>query len=67
MFKREASPIEKEPGSPVGSVAVVGDVTSPAATAAASEAEDDRALEALLMSSLKHDTSEEGIASQVGG
>jgi len=67
LFKREASPIEKEPGSPVGSVAVVGDVTSPAATAAASEAEDDRALEALLMSSLKHDTSEEGIASQVGG
>ena len=72
LFKREISPIGSMPPSRLGSVDAGSfqndlDSTSPPAepTNASIEDNDDNALEALLTSSMKHDTSDAGIASQV--
>lgn len=71
-FKREISPIGSMPPSRLGSVDAGSfqndfDSTSPPAepTSASIEDDDDNALEALLTSSMNHDTSDAGIASQV--
>ncbi|CAF9938062.1 MAG: hypothetical protein ALECFALPRED_007494 [Alectoria fallacina] len=71
LFKRQISPIESMPPSRLGSIDD-GDglndfrSTSPSAEPSkASITDDDNTLEALLTSSMKHDTSDEGIASQV--
>ena len=71
LFKREISPIGSMPSSRLGSVDTVPALNdfpsrSPTAEPAnASNANDDNALEALLTSSINHDTSDAGIASQV--
>ncbi len=71
LFKREISPIGSMPSSRLGSVGAVPGLNdfrsrSPTAEPAnASIANDDNALEALLTSSINHDTSDAGIASQV--
>lgn len=71
LFKRETSPIQSMPPSRSGSIyaeSVLNEFgsTSPiAAQTNAAIADDDNALQALLTSSMKHDTSDEGIASQV--
>ena len=73
MFKRELSPFESMPASRVGSVDSGSgrglhdfESTSPAADPSDSTfANDENALEALLTNSINHDTSDEGIASQV--
>ena len=72
LFERQISPIESMPPSRLGSIDN-GDglndfrSTSPVAEPSkASITDDDNALEALLTSSMNHDTSDEGIASQVG-
>ena len=65
-LKQEHSPIGTAPNSPVGSVSAASrqshdfDARSPQV-----EHTDDSMLEALLTSSINHDTSDEGIASQV--
>lgn len=67
LFDREISPIESMPPSRLGSLDAedcrneLGSTSSPAELSNPSIAEDDNALEALLTSSLKHDTSDEGI------
>ena len=69
VFKREQSPIESMPrssASPRHSSHREIESTSPAAEPAnTSIVDDENALEALLSSSIHHDTSEEGIASRV--
>lgn len=71
LYKREISPIESMPSSRLGSVDAesgrnhISSTSPPAKPTNASIADDDNALEALLTSSIKHDTSDAGIASQV--
>lgn len=71
LYKREISPIGSMPPSRLGSVDAesggndIGSTSPPAEPTCASIADDDNALEALLTSSIRHDTSDEGIASQV--
>lgn len=74
IFKREQSPIESMPRSRMGSVSAAShhgldsfdEGTSPAAEQTHSAiVNDEHALEALLSSSINHNTSDEGIASQV--
>lgn len=71
LYKREISPIGSMPPSSRGSLDAGSDIQdfdSTSATAEpnkASSADDDNALEALLTSSMKHDTSDAGIASQL--
>ena len=72
LFKREISPIGSMPSSRLGSVEAGSfqndcDSTSPLAelTKASTDVDDDNVLEALLTSSINHDTSDAGIASQV--
>ena len=71
LYKREISLIGSMPPSRLGSVDAesgrndIGSTSPPAEPTGASIAGDDNALEALLTSSIKHDTSDEGIASQV--
>ncbi|KAK4696037.1 hypothetical protein P7C71_g1815, partial [Lecanoromycetidae sp. Uapishka_2] len=73
IFKREQSPIESMPRSRVGSVSAISQyglddfdhepsVAEPTNSAIAS---DENALEALLSSSINHNTSDEGIASVI--
>ncbi|KAF6222235.1 hypothetical protein HO133_001321 [Letharia lupina] len=71
LFNREISPIGSRPRSRPGSIDSesgennLGSTSPPAERSNASIADDDNALEALLTSSMKHDTSDEGIASAV--
>lgn len=71
LFKREISPIGSMPPSRLGSVDAgsgrtdFGSTSPSAKPTNASIADDDNALEALLTSSINHDTSDAGIASQV--
>ncbi len=73
LFKREQSPIESMPRSRMGSAEAISqhglddfDRASPDAEQANSEiVNDENALEALLSSSINHDTSDEAIASQI--
>ena len=71
IFKREQSPIESRPASPAsranGSVCDFGSSPSSAEQSNSSIVNDENALEALLASSINHDTSEEGIALQIAG
>lgn len=73
LFSHMLSPIESRPISRLGSTDAESGQNNPASTASSAEpssasvTKDDHALEALLTSSLKHDTSDEGIASQVAG
>lgn len=69
VFKREHSPIESMPGS-AGSSSLrhFDESTSPAPEIAdTSIVNDEDALEALLASSINHDTSDEGIDKRIGG
>lgn len=71
LFTREISPIGSMPRSRLGSVEADSDRNNFGSTSLKAEptnasiADDDNALEALLTSSMNHDTSDEGIASQV--
>jgi len=69
VLKREQSPIESMPGGPESPrQSIFGDMNSPSPPAERSNTSivnDEHALEALLSSSINHDTSDEGIASQV--
>lgn len=70
-FKREHSPIESMPGTPgsrhLGSLRDFESVSPAPEASSTSIVDDENALEALLSSSIKHDTSDEGIASKVAG
>ena len=71
LFSHMISPIGSRPPSRLGSTDVESGRNNPGSTSSSAELSsasipnDDNALEALLTSSLKHDTSDEGIASQV--
>ena len=71
LFSHMISPIESRPQSRLGSTDAEPGQNNSASTSSTAELssapipKDDHALEALLTSSLKHDTSDEGIASQV--
>ena len=71
LFGHMISPVESRPPSRPGSTDAESGQNNPASTSSSAELrsasipKDDHALEALLTSSLKHDTSDAGIASQV--
>ena len=71
LFGHMISPVESRPPSRPGSTNADSSQNNPASTSSSAEQrsasipKEDHALEALLTSSLKHDTSDAGIASQV--
>ena len=71
LFKRETSPIESMPSSRLGSMDTscgrndLSSVSPVIESGNASTADDDNALEALLTSSMNHETSHEGVKSRV--
>ena len=71
MLKREISPFDKMPESVASTDlddrSVVDEEVAQQSQTNAEIAGDENALEALLTSSINHDTSDEGVANQVGG